>query len=76
MDIFADGITLGSRWHQTAVKPSGERLTRVVTVVGVPTPSSPVQVLIERNDAHPHRKGKKVSIRKADLQRKYREVRA
>lgn len=68
-------IKLRSIWEQKVFTPAGKTLTRRVEVIGVPTLSSPVNVRILRNDAHPHRAGKTTSIRKGDLRAKYQQVR-
>lgn len=64
-------IQVGDRFQQITVLRNGTELRRVIEVTGRPTPSSPVNYRIERNDAHPHRVGKHGSIRRADLERKY-----
>lgn len=47
-------------------------MVREIEIIGRPTPSSPVNYRILRNDAHPHRVGKTASIRQSELRRKYR----
>lgn len=68
-------IRLGDTWAQVTV-PAGEKkpLIRVIEITGLPTPSSPVNYRIVRNEAHPHRVGKHASIRRSELRRKYRAV--
>lgn len=72
--VTTDRIQVGDRFVQTEHDPDGKAITRVIEVTGRPTPSSPVNYRIVRNDAHPHRVGKNGSIRKADLARKYRAL--
>lgn len=67
-------IKVGTKWKQTAVGRDGKRFVREIEVIGQPTPSSPVNYRILRNDAHPHRVGKTASIRRAHLRRKYGAV--
>lgn len=70
--VTTERIKVGDRFTQISQRRDGKPLTRVIEVTGRPTPSSPVNYRILRNDAHPHRVGKHGSIRKADLARKYR----
>ena len=70
-------ITRGSRFEQVAlVVVDGEEGARhrEITIIAPATPSSPAAYRITRNDSHPHRVGKVASIRRADLDRKYRRV--
>lgn len=62
----------GDKLRQIAVKRDGTRLTRVIELLSAPSLSSPAAYRILRNDAHPHRVGKTASIRRADVERKYR----
>lgn len=64
----------GDTLQQIVVKPDGSRQTRVIELLSAPSLSSPAAYRIVRNDAHPHRVGKTASIRRADLERKYRAV--
>lgn len=64
----------GDRLEQISVKRDGTRLTRVIELLSAPSLSSPAAYRIVRNDAHPHRVGKTASMRRADLERKYRAV--
>ncbi|MAM53393.1 hypothetical protein [Microbacterium sp. UBA3394] len=67
-------IKIDSRWEQTTITHSGRKLVRVVEVIGRPTLSSPVNLRIVRNDAHPHREGKTTSLRASVLRANYRAV--
>lgn len=70
-------IKVGQKFRQVTEIPNPKRpgkflkRTRVIEIIGAPTPSMPVNYRILRNDFHPHRKGKTASIRVADLRRKY-----
>lgn len=64
-------IKVGTVWEQTAVINGGKPLKRIVEVLRRPTLSRPGLVLIKRNDAHPHRKGKTAAIRGRELRAKY-----
>lgn len=73
------GIKVGDRFKQTVRIVDQEtgkerKLIRIIEVTGRPTLSSPVNYEIVRNDAHPHRVGKFASIRRSQLERKYRAV--
>ena len=72
MSAVTERIKVGDQFKQIAVLPDGSEQVRVIEVIGAPTLSSPVNVRIVRNDAHPHRVGKSTSIRRADLEREYR----
>lgn len=74
MSAVTERIKVGDKFQQTAVDRDGKRYRRVIEITGAPTLSSPVNYRIERNDAHPHRVGKHDSIRRADLERKYRAI--
>lgn len=73
--VLDQPIKVGDKWTQTVQRrgTDGKVRTqkRVIEITGAPTLSSPVNFRIRRNDAHPHRKGKTGSIRRADLYRKY-----
>ncbi|SDG23083.1 hypothetical protein [Microbacterium sp. 77mftsu3.1] len=73
-EIIEPAIKVGQRFEQFARFQDGSSKVRVIEFIGRPTLSSPVNYLIIRNDAHPHRAGKTASIRRADLHRKYRAV--
>lgn len=67
-------IKPGARFQQIVRTPKGVELTRVIEILSKPTPSMPATYEVIRNDAHPHRVGKRASIRRSDLERKYYPV--
>ncbi len=73
--VLDHAIKVGDKWTQTIERrgTDGKLRTqkRVIEITGAPTLSSPVNYMIRRNDAHPHRKGRTGSMRRADLYRKY-----
>jgi hypothetical protein len=62
----------GDKFEQVLVRRDGKRLTRVIELISPPRLSSPAGYRILRNDAHPHRVGKFGSLRRSELERKYR----
>jgi len=67
-------IAVGDQFAQVFAQRDGVKRMRVIEVIGAPTPSTPVNYRVIRNDAHPHRVGKTASIRKSELERKYRAL--
>lgn len=70
-------IRVGDEWVQVNFEPGDPKpVIRLIEITKLPTPSTPVNYRIVRNDAHPHHVGKQGSIRRSELHRKYQPVNA
>lgn len=65
---------VGEKFGQITVTAAGKPLVREIEIVQAPTLSRRGRYVIIRNDAHPHRVGKRGLISRAELARKYRAV--